>query len=279
MSSSALSAHVVTTLPIHSMVKLPGQLDSADKAIAAVGVKEHASHQPTLQKGALLVASRYLVDPNFAKAVVLLLDYGAHGAMGLIINRPTRVSLSKVFPSIVPLLTREDKLYLGGPVAQERIVLLLRTDRRLKNASHVFANIFFSASEDTLREVLAGSGRTERFHAYVGYAGWGPGQLEDEVRQGDWHLLSPDARTVFDAEPSEIWHELLRESAGLWVRRSDRPFSGRSAPVMSNTESVAAVPDVRSRPEVSGSRTAVVAKRLMRQVLKIQHYGAKVASR
>jgi putative AlgH/UPF0301 family transcriptional regulator len=98
-------------------------------------------------------------------------------------------------------------------------VLLLCSDRQLQDTAHVFANIFFSASEDTLRQLLARSDDRERFHAYVGYAGWGPGQLEQEVMRGDWHLVSPDARTVFDAEPSEIWHELLRQSAGLWVQR------------------------------------------------------------
>ncbi|MFZ0254113.1 MAG: YqgE/AlgH family protein [Gammaproteobacteria bacterium] len=228
--SGALSAHIAATSRTPIVVKSSGQLDSPEESGSAVEAKNIPSYRPSLQRGTLLVASRYLADPNFAKAVVLLVDYGAHGAMGLIINRPTRTSLSKVFPAITPLLSRQDRLYIGGPVAQEQIVLLLRTERHPKEAAHVFANIFFSANEDTLRQVLSGSEQGESFHAYVGHAGWGPGQLEDEVSRGDWHLVLPDSRIVFDAEPSEIWHELLRQSAGLWVQRSDELFLSGYAP-------------------------------------------------
>lgn len=229
--SAALSAHAVTTSRTPIMVKSPEPLGSPMASGAAMEAMNIPAYRPTLQRGTLLVASRYLADPTFAKAVVLLVDYGAHGAMGLIINRPTRTRLAKVFPGITPLFSRQDKLYLGGPVAQERLGLLLRTDRHLKEAAHVFANIFFSsASEDTLKRLLSGSEQGENFHAYRGHAGWGPGQLEDEVSRGDWHLVSPDSRIVFDAEPSEIWHELLRQSAGLWVQRGDHRFLSGYAP-------------------------------------------------
>ena len=153
---------------------------------------------------------------------MLLVDYGAHGAMGIIINRPTRLSLAKVFPSIAPLGSHQYKLYIGGPVSPGQIVLLLRTDRPLRDTAHVFANIFFSASEDTLRQLLLSSDHGEGFHAYRGYAGWGPGQLEDEVGRGDWYLVSADSRSLFEMEPSEIWHELLHQSAGLWVQNAAR---------------------------------------------------------
>lgn len=231
-ASSAVSAGVVTASRTPSGLESPEQLDAKVLPTgAARAATNRSAHRPSLQKGTLLVASRYLADPNFARAVVLLVDHGAHGAMGLIINRPTRVSLDMVFPEVVPpLLARHHRLYIGGPVAPEQVTLLLRSDRQLQDAAHVFADIFFSVSEDRLRQLLSTSPERESFHAYVGYAGWGPGQLEDEVGRGDWHLVSPDSRTVFDAEPSEIWHELLRENAGLWVRRSARPLLSRYTP-------------------------------------------------
>lgn len=219
VSSSALSAHVLTTVHSHCSAKSDRQPNSVKAAAIAVGAERLPSRRQGLEKGTFLVANRYLADPNFARAVVLLVDYGPEGARGLIINRPTRVSLSKVFPSVVPSSAGQDTLYLGGPVAQERMVLLLRSNQRPKDAAHVFANIFFTASEDTLRELLSDPVRDRSFHIYVGYTGWGPGQLENEVNRGDWYLVSPDSRTVFDTEPSEIWQELLRASAGLWVRR------------------------------------------------------------
>ncbi len=221
--SSVMSLPAATSYA-HSALKSAHQLDRVDEAGASRGANSRPVDRATLQKGTLLVASRYLADPNFARAVVLLVNYGARGAMGLIINRRTGLSLGKVLPAIAPLLGHQDRLYVGGPVAQEQVLLLFRTDRQPKNTAHVVGHIFFGASEDSLREVLSRSKQGERFHAYLGYAGWGPGQLEDEVSRGDWHLVSADAGTAFDAEPSDIWHDLLRQSTGLWVRRGGDPF-------------------------------------------------------
>lgn len=186
-------------------------------------------HQSELRKGIFLVASRYLGDPNFAETVVLLVNYGVGGAMGVVINRPTNVMLSKVFPAISQLVGRQDLLYLGGPVAQDRILLLMRTAQQLNGAEHVFEDIFVSISETDLQVMLSRPDPRERFHAYVGYAGWGPGQLEDEIARGDWHPIAASADTVFDADPSEIWQELLQQSAGFWVRA--REWLQASAPI------------------------------------------------
>lgn len=217
-TGSVRLAPAAAAFPAHAL-QSARQLDGVNSASASWEAQSRPAYRATLQKGTLLVASRYLADPNFARAVVLLVDYGAQGAMGLIINRPTGLTLSEVFPAIGPRFSARHRLYVGGPVAPEQVMLLFRTEQQPKNTVHVFGDIFLGASADSLRQVLSRSEHGESFHAYVGYAGWGPGQLEDEVSRGDWHLLSPDSRTVFDAEPSEIWHELLRQSTGLWVRR------------------------------------------------------------
>ncbi|MGF1613553.1 MAG: YqgE/AlgH family protein [Gammaproteobacteria bacterium] len=225
--SDALRANAGETSSADHAVTLPA-LPVFPPAPGSASSSEEWSPQyaAVLQKGTLLVANQYLADPHFVRAVVLLLDYGTHGAMGLVINRPTNVRLSDVFPTIGPLRSRSDRLYMGGPVAQQQIMLLLRTDRRLKQVAHIFANIFLSGSEATLKQLLAEWDRSASFHAYVGYAGWAPGQLEDEVNRGDWRLVSPDSRILFDVEPLEIWHELLRRSSGLWVYYRGVPLGG-----------------------------------------------------
>lgn len=216
--SDALRANAIETSSADHAVTLPAPpVFSPAPGWATPSEEWSPQYAAALQKGTLLVANRYLADPHFVRTVVLLVDYGAQGAMGLVINRPTNVRLADVFPTIGPLRRRPDRLYIGGPVAPEQIILLLRTDRRLKQVAHVFANVFLSGSEATLKQLLAELDRSESFHAYVGYAGWAPGQLEDEVSRGDWRLVSPDSSILFDVEPSEIWHELLRRSSGLWV--------------------------------------------------------------
>ena len=71
---------------------------------------------------------------------------------------------------------------------------------------------------DTLRRVLERDGAEAELHAYAGYAGWAPGQLEAEIARGDWIVTPADAESVFDAPPGEVWRDLMRRNAGRWVR-------------------------------------------------------------
>ena len=179
--------------------------------------------QLRLDKGMFLIAARRLHDPNFARTVVLLVDYGENGAMGVVINRPTELTLAEVLPTVQELAERRDRLYVGGPVARDRIVLLLRSSEQPEEAAHVFDDIYVSGSETALRR-MAGSEsfNNTTFHAYVGHAGWAPGQLEGETARGDWLLAYGDSKTVFEMDAARVWPELIRRHSGVWVRRQLR---------------------------------------------------------
>ncbi len=175
---------------------------------------------PTLDKGVFLVASREMRDPNFSKTVVLLVDYDASGAMGVVINRPTRIVLASVLPDLEGLEDRRDRVYFGGPVARNQILLLIQSKTPPKDANHVVDDIYVSLSQASLREMLHRNGPRNIFHAYAGYAGWAPGQLEGELGRGDWQVSEADAQAVFHSDPSRVWPELIRQNSGLWVRGS-----------------------------------------------------------
>ncbi len=171
-----------------------------------------------LARGMFLVAGRSLVDPNFSESVVLLLEYDAKGALGLIVNRPTDVQLTDLLPEVEELKERTDIVYLGGPVSKNRIVLLMRSEQHPLEAGRVFADTYVSSSMETLKRVVSISGESRNFHAYVGYAGWGPGHLDHEVSRGDWYISPADEAFVFDKAPEEIWLELIEKNSGQWVR-------------------------------------------------------------
>jgi putative transcriptional regulator len=171
-------------------------------------------------RGMFLVASRDLVDPNFSESVVLLLEYDAKGALGLIVNRPTKVPLTNLLPEVDELRERADIVYVGGPVSKNRIVLLMRSDRHPQGSGRVFADTYVSSSMTTLRQVVSTAGESGTFHAYVGYAGWGPGQLDQELSRGDWFLSPADESLLFDRDAEEIWPELIEKNSGHWVRHS-----------------------------------------------------------
>ena len=187
-----------------------------------VALAPHAPAQTNtaLAKGRFLVASRKLRDPNFAESVVLLVSYGPGGAMGVVINRPTEVTLASALPRVEELRGRKDPLYAGGPVGTHRLVLLVRSAAKLDDSSLVFGNVYVTGSLAALREVIRDTSPKTEFHAYAGSAGWAPGQLDAEVARGDWHITAADAGTVFDKPAPDIWPELIRRLEGQWASGS-----------------------------------------------------------
>ena len=169
-------------------------------------------------RGRFLIASRQLLDPHFAETVVLLIEYSQHGAMGVIINRPSELKLSAVLPEIEVLRQRPDTIYLGGPVTQNQLLLLIRTSSPPEGSRLVFKDIYVSSSQAVIQRMVKNPEGEERFRVYAGYAGWAPGQLDNEIATGGWHVLRADAETVFDKSASEIWPDLIHRSSAQWVR-------------------------------------------------------------
>jgi putative transcriptional regulator len=172
-------------------------------------------------KGQLLVASRRLIDPNFAETVVLILEHNQEGTLGVVINRPTEVQLSTLLPDVKELQQRTDPVYLGGPVARDQMLILARAKKPPKDALHVFEDVYTIASQNVLQQTLNKTRERAKFRAYLGYAGWAPKQLDHEVSRGDWHMVTADAATVFDKAASEIWPELIRRSEVQWTERKE----------------------------------------------------------
>jgi putative transcriptional regulator len=168
---------------------------------------------PELAAGSFLVASRDLGDPNFSETVILLLRYDEEqGAMGLIVNRRTDLPLSRVFEDVKSAKGRKDLAYMGGPVEPGDVLALLKSSAKLEDADRVFGNVYLISDKDLLEKTFADKAEPGVFHVFLGYAGWGPGQLEHEVDLGAWHILPADAASVFDADPESVWPRLIRRT-------------------------------------------------------------------
>jgi putative transcriptional regulator len=163
-----------------------------------------------LAAGKILVAARGLPDPNFSQAVVLLADYGAEGAMGLIINRRTEVPLARAFQHLA-LPHERSVLYAGGPVAQTGVLALWRSTTG-KDSRTVLPGVEMVAAREPLEVLLVSEGRDDRFRVFLGYAGWGAGQLERETISGSWHVFTVDADVVFDPDPASLWERQIRRT-------------------------------------------------------------------
>jgi putative transcriptional regulator len=170
-----------------------------------------------LGRGVFLVAGKQLNDPNFLRTVILLLEYDATGALGLVINRPSQVSLAALLPDVEGLDDNTKTVFLGGPVGRNQLFLLVRSEVPPSDSKLVIDGIYASTSSETLREIASDTAADTAFHAYAGYAGWAAKQLDREVLRGDWLIAPADAPTVFDEDSESIWPDLVRRNTGTWV--------------------------------------------------------------
>ncbi len=174
-------------------------------AALAVLAAPAAGERPA--RGMFLVAEPDLLDPNFARSVVLLIDYGENGAAGVIVNRRTEARLVDLLPDIEDTEGAAGRVFLGGPVSPEGVLVLLRADAAPEASRPVFDDVYVSASRDVLERLVKGGGT---FRVYAGHAGWAPGQLDWEIRQGGWALVPADVDALFDDEPDEVWSRMLK---------------------------------------------------------------------
>src|SRR5208282_326289 len=166
-----------------------------------------------LALGRLLVASRDLGDPNFAKTVILLVRYDEDkGAVGLVLNKRTDVPISRAFQDMKEASGRNDPVYIGGPVELNSVLALLKSATKPDGANRVFGDVYLISNKDLLAQTLASRAEATAFHTYIGYAGWGSGQLEHEVELGAWHVMPADVGTVFQADPDSVWERLIRRT-------------------------------------------------------------------
>lgn len=182
-----------------------------------------------LAAGRLLVATPHLSGPIFGQTVILLLDYDATGAIGVILNRPTSLSLSEIFPNVEDLKTRRDRVYLGGPVAPSSMAFLIRAEKKPPDSHHLMDDIHMSGSALALEHVVKSKTPPSQFHAFVGYSGWAPRQLDGEVERGDWWVVPAAPELIFDTAPDELWQKMMSTYGGVQVRRESKPRAGGSS--------------------------------------------------
>lgn len=161
-------------------------------------------------KGQLLIAGPSLVDPNFRRSVVLVGEHGDEGALGVILNRASESTIDEALPELGALVPGSESIHVGGPVQPSAIVVLAEFAQPELAAAIVLEDVGFLPAEvdpDALGEL-------RRARVFAGYAGWGPGQLDDELAEGSWIVAPAVADDVFTVDPDELWSDALRRKGG-----------------------------------------------------------------
>ncbi len=162
-----------------------------------------------LKKGAILVARPQLANPLFMESVVLIVRHSRSlGTLGLIINKPTGYSPRDFLSQLEEVDNLYEDLFIGGPVNKKIPTLLIHTATPPEGLEKIFGNVYFSGN---LTAVLDDEEKKDDYEirAYIGISSWAPGQLEAEIRRGDWLVVEADSKMVFSKEPEKIWEKLL----------------------------------------------------------------------
>ncbi|MFL6155741.1 MAG: YqgE/AlgH family protein [Marmoricola sp.] len=173
--------------------------------------------------GSLLVAAPTLHDPNFARTIVLLLDAGHDGALGVVLNRPSEVEVAEVLAPWAEIVSGPDVLFAGGPVETDSALAV--ADVGDSEEEPVGWRRVFSSTGlvdlDTPVELMVEA--VSALRIFAGYAGWSAGQLEGEIAEGAWYVVPAESRDVFRPDPAGLWAEVLRRQGGQLAMLATMP--------------------------------------------------------
>jgi putative transcriptional regulator len=161
-------------------------------------------------QGHLLIAGPGLLDPNFWRTVVLVGEHSDEGALGVVLNRSSETSVEEAVPELAVLAEGMGAVHVGGPVQPSAVVVLADFAEPDDAGALVLDSVGFLPS-DVEPESL---GELRRARVYVGYAGWGPGQLDDELEEGSWIVEPAFPDDVFTDDPEGLWSSVLRRKGG-----------------------------------------------------------------
>lgn len=171
-------------------------------------------------RGRLLVASPVLVDENFFRTVVLVVEHNDEGAAGVVLNRPTDTELGGPLEAWRPLAADPALVFVGGPVSPDAAVCLARSAPDLRPPG--WQPVVDGLGVLNLAEELDLAG-IDRLRVFAGYAGWGPGQLEAELEEGSWYVLQADPEDALTSAPGGLWRFVLKRQGGKLALVSNFP--------------------------------------------------------
>jgi putative transcriptional regulator len=171
--------------------------------------------------GQLLLAAPSLRDPNFARTVVLIGVHSEDGAMGVVLNRPSTVTVGQAVPQLEQAVDELELVYVGGPVQSSSIVFLAEFLDPSPAGLLVLGRIGFPAPDAGIEQLAEA---TARRRVFAGHAGWGRGQLDAEVADGDWIAHAAQPEDIFTDVPEELWSRVLTGMGGRYALIARMPL-------------------------------------------------------
>jgi putative transcriptional regulator len=165
-------------------------------------------HLKRLKNGCFLFATDMLTDPNFASTVVLICQHSAEGSYGLVLNRLSHMPLSEIFNSMDVVNNRVRKIHIGGPVQESELQILHVTENPVRGAIKVVQNVHLGGYWENIDLIV--NSDSQNLRLFLGYSGWGKGQLENEIKLGGWEVMLGNVKEVLSQE-EDPWNRGISE--------------------------------------------------------------------
>lgn len=168
-------------------------------------------------RGRLLLANGSLFGDVFRQTVILMAEHDDEGALGFVLNRPTKMIVAQEGP-VAELAHIEETVFSGGPVQPGLLSVIAELEAPETSSRLIFDNVGFLDLETMT------PGGIKRARVFAGYSGWGPQQLEGEMDEGSWVVTDPTVDLVFDVPHEEVWREALRRMGGEYALMASMPY-------------------------------------------------------
>jgi putative transcriptional regulator len=177
------------------------------------------------QKGDLLISEPFRRDPNFSRTVILLCEHNAEGSFGFVLNKPASVAIHQLIDNI----NRQDEVFIGGPVQQNMLQFIHSNNSLIEGGLEVKAGIYWGGNFEQMIACLEnGLISSDEIRFFVGYSGWGVGQLESEMALNSWIICrNAHVEQILDTNVDSLWKEILNTMGGKYRIISNFPVDPR----------------------------------------------------
>lgn len=174
------------------------------------------------EPGKLLLAEPFLDDPYFRRSVVLLTEHNENGTIGFILNKPIEIKLKDAVGELPPI---DSTLHLGGPVARETLHFLHTEGKKIDGSLEIMKGLFWGGNFETLKKLIETDKiKPEAVKFFVGYAGWEPKQLDNELKHHSWIVLPAKIQHIMQRTTTTLWQDILKENGKDFALIADFPL-------------------------------------------------------
>lgn len=177
------------------------------------------------QKGRIIISEPFLPGNFFSRSTVLLVDYSINGAVGFILNKPLENQIKELL-NIVPGYSPE--VYVGGPVSDDSLFYVHTLGEKISGSIHIKDELYWGGDFDDLKlAIVTGMARPYQVRFFVGYSGWSPGQLDNEITENSWLVADADSKLIMTSDRN-FWTESVKNAGGhyeTWLNFPEDPKS------------------------------------------------------